>query len=141
MTLNIKFLTQIDKLTYSEPLTRTINLGLNPIQDGSFRGCSQKGGARGTKGPPFLESVTNILYLSINHVTHHLRSSDISIFLTEISKFCYIEKYRYRLYFDTLFLILLIFFESRNIFLINMVIILMMSKKMATLGVLKIKAF
>ena len=98
MTLNIKSLTQIDKLTYSEPLTRTINLGLNPIQDGSFRGCSQKGGegGRGTKGPPFLKSVTNILYLSINHVTHHLRSSDISIFLTEISKFCYIEKYRYK---------------------------------------------
>ena len=31
-------------------------------------------------------------------------------FLPEISKFCYIKKYRYSLYFDTLFLILLTFF-------------------------------
>ena len=60
-------------------------------------------------------------------------------FLLEISKFCYIKKYRYRLYFDTLFLILLTFFESWKIFLINMVTILMMSAKMATLGLLKIK--
>ena len=57
------------------------------------------------------------------------------------SKFCYIEKYRYRLYFDTLSLILLIFFESWKIFLINMVTILMMSAKMATLGLFKIKVF
>ena len=62
-------------------------------------------------------------------------------FLPEISKFCYIKKYRYRLYFDTLFLILLTFFESWKIFLINMVTILMMSAKMATLGLLKIKIF
>ena len=48
------------------------------------------------------------LYLSqrgskkyINHVTHHLSSADISIFSLEISKFCYIKKYRYRFHFDT----------------------------------------
>ena len=37
----------------------------------------------------------------MNHVTHPLSSADISIFSSEISKFCYIMKYRYRLYFDT----------------------------------------
>ena len=31
----------------------------------------------------------------MNHVTHHLSSSDISIFAPEISKFCYTKKYRY----------------------------------------------
>ena len=37
----------------------------------------------------------------MNHVTHPLRSADMSIFSTEISKFCYIKKYRYRLHFNT----------------------------------------
>ena len=37
----------------------------------------------------------------INHVTHPLSSADISIFSPEISKFCYIKKYTYRLDFDT----------------------------------------
>ena len=48
---------------------------------------------------------------------------------------------RYRLHFGTLFLILLIFFESLKIVLINMVTILMMSAKMATVGLIKIKVF
>ena len=62
-------------------------------------------------------------------------------FFPEISKFCYTKKYIYRFYFDTLFLILLTFFESWKIFLMNMVKILMMSAKMATLGLLIIKIF
>ena len=62
-------------------------------------------------------------------------------FLPEISKFCYIKKYRYRLYFDTLFLILLTFFESWKIFLINIVTILTMSAKMDTPGLREIKVF
>ena len=37
----------------------------------------------------------------MNHVTHPLSYADISIFLPEISKFCYIRKYKYRLHFDT----------------------------------------
>ena len=49
-------------------------------------------------------------------------------FLPEISKFCLV-KCRYRLYFDTLFLILLSFFQSWKFSLINMVTILMMSAK------------
>ena len=74
----------------------------------------------GQKGPPSLKSVTNILqwwnleqlYLTsqlylrrikkyMNHVTHLLSSADISIFSPEISKYCDIKIYRYRLHFDT----------------------------------------
>ena len=74
-------------------------------------------------------------------MTHPLSFADISIFSPEISKVCYIEKYRYRFYFDTLFLFLLTFFEYLKICLINMVTILMMSAKIATLGLFKIKIF
>ena len=37
----------------------------------------------------------------INHVKHPLSSADISIFSSEINKFCYMRKYRYRLHFST----------------------------------------
>ena len=77
----------------------------------------------------------------MNHVTHPLSSTDISIFSPETSKFCYIKKYRYRFYFGKKFLIFLTFIESLRIFLIKMVIILMMSAKMATPGLLKITVF
>ena len=66
-----------------------------------------------------------------------MNSADISIFLLEIRKFCYIKKYKYRLYFDTLFLIPSTFFESLKILLIKMVTVFMMSAKMATLGFLE----
>ena len=75
------------------------------------------------------------------HVTHLLDSTDISIFLPKINNFCYIKKYRYRFHLDAYFLILLTFLESLMIVLINKVKILMMSAKMATRGVLKIKFF
>ena len=75
----------------------------------------------------------------MNHVTHPLSSADISNFSPEISKFCYIKKYRYRLYFDTEFLFILTFLESLYIVITNMVKILMMSAKMATPALLKIK--
>ena len=77
----------------------------------------------------------------MNHVTHPPSSADISIFSPEISKFCYIKKYSYRLHFNAEFLILLTFLESLKIYLINMVIILMMSAKMATPGLLKTTVF
>ena len=77
----------------------------------------------------------------MNHVTHPLKSADISIFSLEISKFCSVKKYRYRLHFDTLFLILLTLLESLNMFLINLVIISMMPAKMGTPGLLKIMVF
>ena len=70
----------------------------------------------------------------MNHVTYPLSSADISIFLAEISKFCYIKKYRYIFHLDVYFLTLLTF-----IVLINMVKILMMLAKMATPGFLKTK--
>ena len=53
----------------------------------------------------------------MDHVTHPLSSADISNFSTEISKFCYIKKYMYRLQFDAKFLILLTFLESLKIVL------------------------
>ena len=52
----------------------------------------------------------------MNNVTHTLNSADISIFSVEISKFCYIKKYRYRLHFDIQILILLILIESLRVF-------------------------
>ena len=60
--------------------------------------------------------------------------------LPEISKFCYIKKYMYRLHFDTKFRILLTILESLKIVLIEKVRILMMSAKMSTPGLLKMKA-
>ena len=77
----------------------------------------------------------------MNHVTHPLRSADISNFSPEISKLCYIKKYMYRLHFDTKFLIILAFLESLRIVLIKKVTGLMMSAKMATPGLLKITVF
>ena len=68
------------------------------------------------------------------YVTHPLSAAGISIFLLEISKFCYIKKYRYGLHFDTLFLTLFNFFESLKIVLINLVTILMISAKMDALN-------
>ena len=77
----------------------------------------------------------------MNQVTNPLSSADTNIFLPKVSKLCYIKKCRYRLRFNTQCLILLTFLESLKIVLINMVTILMMSAKMATPGLLKIKVF
>ena len=75
----------------------------------------------------------------MNHMTHILGSAEINIFSPKISKCCFIKKYRCRFHFYKWCLILLNFFESSKIILINMVIILMMSAKMATLDLLKLK--
>ena len=87
----------------------------NPIQDGLSWGCSRIGGGGAERRPTSLKFITHILqwsnlaqlYLTqsrskkyMNHVTHFLISAEISIFSSEISKFCYNKKYRYRLYFD-----------------------------------------
>ena len=74
-------------------------------------------------------------------MTHPLSSADISIFIPEISKVCYIKKYRYRLDFVCYFLIHLTFPGSLIIVLINVVTILMMYAKMATLSLFKIMTF
>ena len=63
---------------------------------------------------------------------------DIGIFSPEINNLRYIKKYTYRLHFNAKFLILLTFFESLKVVLINVVAILMMSAKFATLGPLNI---
>ena len=102
---------------------------VNPIQDGLFRGCSRMGRRGRQKAPPSLKSVTHILQWWI------------PIFSPEISKFCYIKKYRCRFLLDKYFLTLLTFLESLRFVLINMVKILMMSTKVTTQGLLKIKIF
>ena len=96
--------------------------------------------------PTMMKFGTVIPYLRrsktyMNHVTHPLTSADITIFSPEISRFCYIKKYRYRLHFSTKFPILLAFLEFLKVCLINRVIILMMSAKVATPGLLKITVF
>ena len=77
----------------------------------------------------------------MNHVTHPLSSAVISNFSPEIIKFCSIKKYIHRLHLDTKFLILLTFLESLKIASIRKVKTLMMSAKMATPDLLKIKLF
>ena len=67
--------------------------------------------------------------------------SSAEYFSPEISNFSYIKKYKYRLHFYTWFLILLTLFESLKVVLINMVAIFMMSAKLATLGLFKIKLY
>ena len=94
---------------------RNMSIYIEPYSGWAFSGLLTDGGGV-QKGPPSLKSVTYILlrwnlaqlYLTqwrskkyMNHVTHPWSSADISIFSPEISKFCYIKKYRYRLYVDT----------------------------------------
>ena len=84
---------------------------------------------------PYLEKIQKIS----EHVTNPSSSADISIFSPEISNFCCIKKIRYRLHFNRYLVIILTFFESLRDVLINVVEILMMSEKLATLGLLKRK--
>ena len=109
---------------------------------GHFWGCSRMSGGDG-QTPPLpplsLKSLTHILQWW--KLTHPLISAEISIFLQEISKFCYIKKYRNRFHFGTYFLTLLTFLESLKIFLISLVIILMMSAQMAITDLLKLTYF
>ena len=67
--------------------------------------------------------------------------ADVSNFSPEISKFCYIKKYMYRLHFGTKFLNILAFLESLGIVLIKEVTSLMMSAKITTPGLLKVTVF
>ena len=94
----------------------------------SFFGAAHGwGGGGGRKKTPPQKSVKHILQCSnlaqlyltqrrfkkyMNHATHPLSSADIHIFSPEISKFCCIKKYGYRLHFDTQFLSILTFLES-----------------------------
>ena len=93
-------------------------LCINPIQNGRFPGCSMTwggGGGGGKKAP----SPWNLSHISYKDETWHsyiLPKEDpenrwitwytlwvllTQHFSSEISKSCYIRKYKYRLYFDT----------------------------------------
>ena len=50
----------------------------------------------------------------MNHMTQPLTSPDISTFSLEISKFCYIRKYVYRLHFGTFFSVLKSIFNKHG---------------------------
>ena len=78
----------------------------NSIQDEPFRNCSRMG----AKKSPLLP-LQNLPHISYNDETwhsytllkedsHHLSYAEVSIFSPEISKFCYIKKYRYRVHFN-----------------------------------------
>ena len=80
----------------------------NPLQDGLFWACSRMGGESKKVllpkvchiYPTMMKLSTHIPYLKkikkyINHVIHPLSSADVNICLLEISKFCYVKKYRY----------------------------------------------
>ena len=114
---------------------------------GFFRAAQGLGGGV-QKGPLPKTCHTYPTMMKLGTVMNHYESRDSPLefcwykyVLPEINKFCYIKKYRYRFHLDTYFLTLLTFLESLKIFLINMVKILMMSAKMATPGLLKIKVF
>ena len=74
-------------------------------------------------------------------MTHPLSPTDISIFSPEIRNFHYIKKFSCRLHFNTKFLNILNFFKCLKVVLINMVAILIVSAKLATLGPVEIKTF
>ena len=94
-------------------------VNINPIQDGLFRGWAFSGmltDGGGAKRPPIskichtyptmMKLATVIPYPKRIQKIYESRDtptdvSDVSIFSPQISKFCYIKKYRYRLYFDT----------------------------------------
>ena len=70
-----------------------------------------------------------------------LSSTDISFFSTEIGNFYYIKKCKYNLHFKYITSNYLNLFYPFKVYFITMVTILMMSAKLATLGLPKIKIF
>ena len=95
------------------------------------------GWGRGKKLPQICQAHPTMMKLGT--VIPYLKRS--KKYMNHMSRITYIKKYRCRLNFNTYFLILLICFESFKIVLINMVIILMMSGKMAIVGLLERKLF
>ena len=96
--------------------------------------------------PTVLKLCTIIPYLQKIQKIYESRNATLEScwhhqFSSKISKPCYIKKQRYRLHFDTEFLILLTFPESLKIVLINMVTISMTLAKTATPSLLKVKVF
>ena len=89
---------------------KTDLLQFKPIQDGPFWGCSRmEEGKRGPLPykichtyPTMMKLGTTLLKEDpkIMNVKHLLSSAGISIFSLEISNFCCIRKYKYKLHFD-----------------------------------------
>ena len=85
------------------------------MQNGSFWGCSRMGGEQQGHLPKTCQTYstlkklgTAISYLTkiqkiIAHKTHPFSSADISMSSPEISNFCYIKKWGYRLHFKNNF--------------------------------------
>ena len=86
---------------------------------------------------PYLKKIQKV-YESRNTPFEFCRNQH---FLPEISNFCYMKKYRYRLHFNTQFPILLTVFEFLRVVLINRFTILMMSAKLGTIGFTKENIF
>ena len=124
---------------------------LNLINHSAFWGCSRTGGGGWVGGeakrlilPENYHTYSAKRKLGI--ITPYLKktqkiyeSRDISPFSSEISKFCYTKRYRYRFHFGTKFLNFLTFFESLKSLFINMVKSLLMSAKLVTPDLVKIK--
>ena len=126
-----------------------------PIQDGPFHGCSRMGRGGAKRPPP----PKNLWHISCNNESWHsytLPKEDPkniwiawhtpSVLLTPAffhrkPRNFAIKIYICRLNINTYFLVLLTYFESVEISLINIVAILMMSAKAASLSILKIKVF
>ena len=128
------------------PLIRDLvlrGLYLTLLRLGFFGAAHEWGGEQIGRLPKICHTYLTMMKLStvIPYLARPLSSADMSNFLLEISRFCYIKKYMYRLHFDEKFLILLTFLESLKIVLIKKVSILMMQANMATPGLLKIKIF
>ena len=128
---------KLEAFTFPSEIILSLN-NFNPIRMGIYKICHTYA--------TIMKPGTVIPYL--RKILKKYRSCDTFIefcyhqhFLFEISKFCYIKKYRYRLHFDKELLIILTFFEYLKIVVINMVTIFMIPAKMATLGLLKIKVF
>ena len=78
---------------------------------GTTRGMEGGGGAKRALLPNICHTYPTVMKLGtvivhVNHVTNPFISADISIFSSEISKFCYIREFRYRLRFGKQILIL-----------------------------------
>ena len=130
---------------------------INSIQDGHFRSCSQIGGG-GQKGPPSLPKIchtystmmklcTVILYLK--KIQKNIRITwyipwvllTSAFFLRKSENFFISRNTDINCILIRNFYFFVTFLESLNIFLINLVKILMMPAKMITPGHLKIAVF
>ena len=77
---------------------------INPIQHGPFLSCSWMGGGGKKPYPTMMKLGTVIPYLRKTQKIYESCDTPLELcwyqhFSSEISKFCYIRKYKYRLYF------------------------------------------